>query len=37
MLARVSASEGQRFAEVTSQFADKIRQMGPSPLKKALL
>lgn len=37
MLAWVSASEGQRFAEVTSQFAEKIRQMGPSPLKKALL
>jgi F420-non-reducing hydrogenase iron-sulfur subunit len=35
MLAWVSASEGQRFAEVTTQFADKIRQMGPSPLKKA--
>jgi F420-non-reducing hydrogenase iron-sulfur subunit len=37
MLAWVSASEGQRFAEVTTQFADKIREMGPSPLKKALV
>ena len=33
MLAWVSASEGQRFAEVTTLFARRIQQMGPSPLK----
>ena len=37
MLAWVSASEGQRFAEVTNLFTDQIRQMGPSPLKTDLL
>lgn len=37
MLAWVSASEGRRFAAVTIQFAEQIRKMGPSPLKKALL
>ena len=37
MLAWVSASEGQRFGEVTNLFTEQIRQMGPSPLKKALL
>ena len=34
MLAWVSASEGQRFAEVANQFRDRIREMGPSPLKE---
>ena len=37
MLAWVSASEGQRFSEVTNQFHDQISQIGPSPLRKALL
>ena len=36
MLAWVSASEGQRFAEVTSLFARRIQQMGPSPLKRRI-
>jgi len=34
MLAWISATEGQRFAEVTNGFANKIKQMGPSPIKK---
>jgi F420-non-reducing hydrogenase iron-sulfur subunit len=37
MLAWVSASEGQRFGEVTKLFSEQIKKMGPSPLKKALL
>jgi len=37
MLAWISASEGQRFGEVTNLFTEQVRQMGPSPLKKALL
>jgi len=36
MLAWVSASEGQKFAEVTSLFARRIQQMGPSPLKRRI-
>jgi F420-non-reducing hydrogenase iron-sulfur subunit len=28
----VSASEGQRFAEVVTEFTEQIRKMGPSPL-----
>ncbi|MGQ9546794.1 MAG: hydrogenase iron-sulfur subunit [Dehalococcoidia bacterium] len=35
-LAWISATEGQRFAEVTNAFADKIEQMGPSPMKKMI-
>jgi len=37
MLAWVSASEGQRFGDVTNLFTEQIRQMGPNPLKNALL
>ncbi len=29
----VSASEGNRFAQVVNDFTDKIRKLGPSPLK----
>ena len=36
MLAWVSASEGQRFAEVANEFATRIGAMGPSPLKGKL-
>jgi len=36
MLAWISATEGQRFAEVTNGFANKIKQMGPSPIKKKI-
>jgi coenzyme F420-reducing hydrogenase delta subunit len=28
----VSASEGQRFAQVVTEFTEQIRKMGPSPL-----
>jgi len=27
----VSASEGQRFAEVIKNFTDEIKELGPSP------
>jgi F420-non-reducing hydrogenase iron-sulfur subunit len=27
----VSASEGQRFAQVIKEFTDEIRDLGPSP------
>jgi len=37
MLAWISATEGQRFAEVTNGFANKIKQMGPNPMKKKIL
>jgi len=37
MLAWVSASEGQRFSEVTNEFAQKIRKLGPSPMRQKLL
>lgn len=30
----VSASEGQKFTKVTSQFTDKLRKLGPSPVGK---
>jgi len=31
----VSASEGQRFAEVMREFVQKIKELGPSPYRKA--
>ena len=34
MLAWISASEGQRFGEVTNEFAKQIKKMGPNPMKK---
>jgi F420-non-reducing hydrogenase iron-sulfur subunit len=37
MLAWVSASEGQRFGEVTNQFAKRIKAMGPNPVKKKMV
>ena len=33
-LSWVSASEGQRFADVVNEFNEKIKTMGPSPVKK---
>jgi len=33
MLAWVSASEGQRFKEVATEFTEQIKKMGPSPMK----
>ncbi len=29
----VSASEGEKFAKVVTEFSEKIRSLGPSPLK----
>mgnify|MGYP001484177633 CR=1 FL=1 len=29
----ISASEGPRFAQVMTEFTDKVRRMGPSPFK----
>ncbi|TFG16820.1 MAG: hydrogenase iron-sulfur subunit [Promethearchaeota archaeon] len=29
----VSASEGNRFAEIVTEFTDKIKELGPSPVK----
>ena len=34
MLAWISASEGQRFGEVTNEFAQRIKEMGPNPMKQ---
>ena len=31
----VSSAEAPRFAEVVSRFTDRIRSLGPSPLKPA--
>ena len=33
-LAWVSAAEGKRYAEVVNQFTEKIKSLGPNPLKK---
>jgi len=30
----VSASEGQKFAHVVTDFVDQLKKMGPSPLKE---
>jgi F420-non-reducing hydrogenase iron-sulfur subunit len=32
-LSWISASEGQRFADVVNEFNEKIKKMGPSPIK----
>ena len=32
LLAWISASEGQRFSEVTNQFAERIKKLGPNPM-----
>jgi len=36
MLAWIAASEGQRFGDVTNQFAERIKKMGPNPMKKKI-
>lgn len=28
----ISASEGQRFAEVMTEFTDRIKELGPNPM-----
>jgi len=30
----ISASEGAKFAEVVTEFTEKVKQMGPSPLRE---
>jgi F420-non-reducing hydrogenase iron-sulfur subunit len=30
----ISASEGQRFAEVVRNFTEEVRDLGKNPLKK---
>jgi F420-non-reducing hydrogenase iron-sulfur subunit len=34
-IAWVSSAEAPRFAEVVTRFTEKIRQLGPNPLKTA--
>jgi F420-non-reducing hydrogenase iron-sulfur subunit len=31
----ISSAEGTRFAEVARDFTDRIKSLGPSPLKQA--
>jgi F420-non-reducing hydrogenase iron-sulfur subunit len=31
----ISSAEGTRFAEVATEFTEKIRSLGPASLKKA--
>ncbi|MBN1389309.1 MAG: hydrogenase iron-sulfur subunit [Candidatus Thermoplasmatota archaeon] len=31
----ISASEGQKFATVVTEFVGRLKEMGPSPLKEA--
>ena len=33
-LSWISASEGRRFADVVSKFNEKIKKMGPNPIRK---
>ncbi len=33
----LSAAQGPRWAEICDQFTERIRQMGPSPVREALL
>jgi F420-non-reducing hydrogenase iron-sulfur subunit len=35
-LAWVSASEGPRYAEVVNKFTDKIKALGPNPVKETV-
>ncbi len=34
-MVHVSAGMGQRFAQIASEITEKIRQLGPSPIKTA--
>ena len=33
----VSASEGQKFANIITEFVDELKRMGPNPLKKGAM
>ena len=37
MLKWVSSAEGPRFAKVVTEFVEKIRNLGPSPLRSRKL
>jgi F420-non-reducing hydrogenase iron-sulfur subunit len=30
----ISASEGQKFAQVVTEFVDELKKIGPNPLNK---
>jgi F420-non-reducing hydrogenase iron-sulfur subunit len=32
-LSWISASEGKRYIEVVNEFSEKIRKLGPNPIK----
>jgi F420-non-reducing hydrogenase iron-sulfur subunit len=32
----VSASEGAKFAKLVTEFTDKIKELGPNPMKKVM-
>jgi len=36
-LSWISAAEGNRYAEVVNAFTDKIKKLGPSPIKSSSL
>ena len=33
----ISASEGQKFAKVVTEFVDELKKLGPSPIKEIIL
>jgi len=33
----VSASEGQKFATIVTEFVDELKKMGPNPLKEVIV
>ena len=33
----ISASEGQKFAQVVTEFVDELKKLGPSPIKEIIL
>jgi F420-non-reducing hydrogenase iron-sulfur subunit len=35
-LSWISASEGQRYAEIVNRFDERIRELGPSPFKSRI-
>ena len=37
LLRWISASEGQKFADTVKEFVEKIRELGPNPLKERMV
>jgi F420-non-reducing hydrogenase iron-sulfur subunit len=33
-LSWISASEGKRYIEIVNEFSEKIKKLGPNPIKK---